>query len=75
MDVKTKELCDNHLEQLTYLRGIAAFFVLVSHTLRATEVKYNSNDEVGDFVIMSLFDMGSFGVVLFFVLSGFCWLS
>ncbi|MCF6325013.1 MAG: acyltransferase [Gammaproteobacteria bacterium] len=66
---KTKEPSD-YIDQLTWLRGIAAFFVIVSHTVRATEVKYGSNDEISNFLLMSLLDLGSFGVVLFFVLSG-----
>ncbi len=69
MGFKTKEQ-KNYIEQLTWLRGIAAFFVIVSHTVRATEVKYSSSDEVSNFFFMSLLDLGSFGVVLFFVLSG-----
>lgn len=69
MGLKTKEPSD-YIDQLTWLRGIAAFFVIVSHTVRATEVEYNSNDEISSFFLMSLFDLGSFGVVLFFVLSG-----
>jgi len=59
-----------YIEQLTWLRGIAAFFVIVSHTVRATEVSYRPGDEESHFFILSLFDLGSFGVVLFFALSG-----
>lgn len=59
-----------YIEQLTWLRGIAAFFVIVSHTFRATEVKYSETDEPSSFFLLSLFDLGHFGVVLFFVLSG-----
>jgi len=70
MDIKTIELDRNYIEQLTWLRGIAAFFVIVSHTFRATEIKYSSNDEISSSFLLSLFDMGSFGVVLFFALSG-----
>ena len=69
MNIKIKEAND-YVDQLTWLRGIAAFFVIVSHTLRATEVKYASNDEVHSFFLMSFFDLGSFGVVIFFALSG-----
>jgi len=69
VDFKTKKSGD-YIDQLTWLRGIAAFFVIVSHTIRATEVKYSSHDEISSFFFMSLFDLGSFGVVLFFVLSG-----
>lgn len=60
----------NYIDQLTWLRGIAAFFVIVSHTMRATEVKYSTNDEISSSFFLSLFDAGNFGVVLFFALSG-----
>ena len=59
-----------YIDQLTWLRGIAAFFVIVSHTSNATKVKYTETDEVNDIFFVTLFDLGSFGVVLFFVLSG-----
>jgi len=70
MSVSVKPVDDNYIFQLTWLRGLAAFFVIVSHTFRATEVKYSENDEVSSFFLLSLFDLGSFGVVLFFALSG-----
>ncbi|NOQ62893.1 MAG: acyltransferase family protein [Methyloprofundus sp.] len=69
MSFKTKEP-SSYIDQLTWLRGAAAFFVIVSHTIRATEVKYSLNDEISSFFLLSLFDLGSFGVVLFFALSG-----
>jgi len=59
-----------YVDQLTWLRGFAALFVIVSHSNRATDVKYLSEDQISDLYLYSLFDMGSFGVVLFFVLSG-----
>jgi len=59
-----------YYDQLTWLRGIAAFFVIVSHSLRATEVKYNDQETISNSFFVSLFDLGSFGVILFFVLSG-----
>ena len=65
-----KSLDKNYIEQLTWLRGLAAFFVIVSHTIRATEVKYSLEDETSHFFILSFFDLGRFGVVLFFTLSG-----
>ncbi len=65
-----KESTMKYIEQLTWLRGIAAFFVIVSHSLRATEGKYLVGDEPFDWSILSVFDLGSFGVTLFFVLSG-----
>jgi peptidoglycan/LPS O-acetylase OafA/YrhL len=58
------------LEQLTWLRGIAAFLVIVSHSIRATEVKYSSLDEPSYFLPLGLLDLGSYAVALFFVLSG-----
>jgi peptidoglycan/LPS O-acetylase OafA/YrhL len=59
-----------YLEQLTWLRGIAAFFVIISHVLRATEVNYTSqNDYIIPAILYSL-DLGTFGVLLFFTLSG-----
>lgn len=59
-----------YLEQLTWLRGIAAFFVVISHVIRATEVNYlpQSNYTIPSFLY--LFDLGTFGVLLFFTLSG-----
>jgi peptidoglycan/LPS O-acetylase OafA/YrhL len=59
-----------YLEQLTWLRGIAAFLVIVSHSLRATEVKYFSHDMESTLFLFKVFDLGSFGVITFFVLSG-----
>ena len=59
-----------YIDQLTWLRGIAAFFVIVSHTFRATEVQYTGQDQASHFLPLNMLDLGSFGVVLFFVLSG-----
>ncbi|NMM36433.1 MAG: acyltransferase [Glaciimonas sp.] len=59
-----------YFEQLTWLRGIAAFFVIVSHTMRSAEVVYGPGDVGGRFLPMNLLDLGTFGVCLFFVLSG-----
>jgi len=59
-----------YIDQLTWLRGIAAFFVIVSHTFRATEVQYTGQDQASHFLPLNILDLGSFGVVLFFVLSG-----
>jgi len=63
-------LTHSYIDQLTWLRGIAAFFVIVCHSIRATEVQYSDSDEVSDIFLISLFDLGSFGVMIFFVLSG-----
>jgi len=59
-----------YVDQLTWLRGFAAFFVIISHSLRATEVKYLNSDEVSNFSLYTFLDLGNFGVILFFVLSG-----
>jgi peptidoglycan/LPS O-acetylase OafA/YrhL len=56
--------------QLTWLRGIAAFFVIVSHTMRSAEVVYGPGDVASRFLPMNLLDLGTFGVCLFFALSG-----
>jgi peptidoglycan/LPS O-acetylase OafA/YrhL len=67
MVVKSRSV---YLEQLTWLRGIAAFLVIVSHSLRATEVKYFPHDIESTLFIFKIFDLGNFGVITFFVLSG-----
>ena len=59
-----------YLQQLTWLRGYAAFLVIVSHSLRATEVGYFEGDIPAQATIARLFDLGTFGVLIFFVLSG-----
>jgi len=59
-----------YLESLTWLRAIAAFFVVVSHSIRASEVKYYPHDEASNFFPFSLLDLGTYGVYLFFALSG-----
>ena len=59
-----------HIQQLTWLRGVAALFVIISHVLRATEVKYSEADNISTNFILSFLDLGNFGVVLFFTLSG-----
>ncbi|MEO6352984.1 MAG: acyltransferase [Oxalobacteraceae bacterium] len=63
-------MAKQYFEQLTWLRGIAAFFVIVSHTMRSAEVAYGPGDVVSRFLPMNLLDLGTFGVCLFFVLSG-----
>lgn len=70
MTINKSSTSINYIEQLTWLRGFAAFLVIVSHTLRATEVEYLKGDEASSNILMTLLDLGSFGVVLFFVLSG-----
>lgn len=58
-----------HLEALTWLRGFAAFLVIISHTVRVTESTYFGEASYVPFVFKYL-DLGNFGVGLFFALSG-----
>jgi peptidoglycan/LPS O-acetylase OafA/YrhL len=60
----------SYLEQLTWLRGIAAFFVVISHVIRSTEVNYLSQSNYTISPILYSLDLGTFGVLLFFTLSG-----
>lgn len=59
-----------YLNQLTWLRGFAAFIVIISHTIRGTEVAYTADEETPVYLLASAFDTGGFGVILFFALSG-----
>lgn len=59
-----------YIDQLTWLRGIAALLVICSHVLRATEVSYGLADFASGSALLSFFDLGTFGVVCFFTLSG-----
>ena len=52
---------------VTRSRGL---FVIVSHTLRAAEVGYGTGDVGSKFLPLNLLDLGTFGVCLFFALSG-----
>ena len=70
MKIEVTEQHPQYINQLTWLRGIAAFFVIVSHTIRATEVEYYPSDEVNIPFFITLLDLGNFGVILFFALSG-----
>ncbi|WP_338384861.1 acyltransferase [Escherichia coli] len=60
----------NYLPQLTWLRGIAALLVIVSHCVRTTESPYSSIDTPSDIILFNSLDLGSFAVTLFFCLSG-----
>ncbi|EPM3640576.1 acyltransferase family protein [Enterobacter roggenkampii] len=60
----------NYLPQLTWLRGIAALLVIVSHCVRTTESPYSSIDSPSDIILFNSLDLGSFAVTLFFCLSG-----
>lgn len=57
------------LPQLTWLRGIAALFVLMSHLYRANETSY-SGEIKQQLWQVNWGGLGNFGVVLFFTLSG-----
>jgi peptidoglycan/LPS O-acetylase OafA/YrhL len=59
-----------NLVQLTWLRGLAAFWVICSHVNRAAEVGYTPQDKASSSFILSLLDLGTLGVALFFTLSG-----
>lgn len=59
-----------YLKTLTWLRAFAAFFVVVSHSLRTSEVAYATKDVPSYFLPINLLDLGTFGVYLFFALSG-----
>jgi len=58
------------IQSLTWLRGLAALVVVVSHSVRALEVRYHPGDELSGFGLLNTLDLGSLGVALFFVLSG-----
>ncbi len=60
----------SQIESLTWLRGLAALVVVVSHSLRALEVRYQPADELPGFGALHILDLGSLGVAVFFVLSG-----
>lgn len=70
MNKTTSTKKSGYLEQLTWLRGLAAFFVVISHVIRATEVDYLSQSNTSLPSILYALDLGTFGVLLFFTLSG-----
>lgn len=59
-----------NLVQLTWLRGLAAFWVICSHVNRASEVAYTPQDTASSSIILAVLDLGTLGVALFFTLSG-----
>jgi peptidoglycan/LPS O-acetylase OafA/YrhL len=56
------------IDSLTALRGVAAYLVVFSHCRRLVETSYFGEPAYPS--VLSLLDAGTFGVVLFFVLSG-----
>ncbi len=58
------------IDALTWLRGVAAFVVILFHVKRATNVSYTGLDAPSNFQLLELLDLGNFGVLLFFVISG-----
>lgn len=59
-----------YFPQLTWLRGIAAFLVIISHSVRSTESPYSVNDIGANIYLFNALDLGSMAVTLFFALSG-----
>lgn len=59
-----------NLVQLTWLRGLAAFWVICSHVNRAAEAAYTPQDTASSSATLSVLDLGTLGVALFFTLSG-----
>lgn len=71
----------HHLKAIDQLRGVAILLVLANHTFGYAKVKFpmpfangshlSLSDSLG-FSFMAIFANGFLGVMLFFVLSGFC---
>jgi peptidoglycan/LPS O-acetylase OafA/YrhL len=59
-----------HLAPLTWLRGCAAFFVVVHHCFYTAGVAYAPEDVPAYFTPLNFLDLGTFAVYLFFALSG-----
>ena len=71
----------NHFKSIDQLRGIAILLVLASHTFAYAGVRYpapikestlRSASKFLECVFCQIFANGFFGVMIFFVLSGFC---
>ncbi len=60
----------NNIVQLSWLRGMAIIFVLFSHILRVIEIDNATGEKLDIFPLLKCLDIGSFGVLLFFALSG-----
>jgi peptidoglycan/LPS O-acetylase OafA/YrhL len=63
-------LRSNDIVPLTILRGVAAYMVVFSHCLRVGEARYFGESQPMGWAPWPI-DLGSFGVLLFFALSGF----
>lgn len=59
-----------HIQSLTVLRGIAAALVVFSHCIKVASGSY-FGEPAGTALPFGLSEIGTFGVTLFFVLSGF----
>lgn len=60
-----------YLVKLTWLRGVAASLVVVAHSTRMSEGVYDGYSTGGQINhFFQFFDLGAFGVMLFFSLSG-----
>ena len=59
-----------HLHCLTILRGLSALFVIISHALNAAEGVYFDGDSQFAGSWLHSLGLGTFGVLLFFALSG-----
>jgi len=64
----------NYFVPLTWLRALAAFFVVVTHTLLFSGARHDMDGASRHFLSLNLLDLGDFAVYLFFALSG-CTLS
>ncbi len=59
-----------HLTFLTWLRGLAALLVVVDHSIRIAVTRYFPDDPMNSLAALQFIDIGTFGVDLFFALSG-----
>jgi peptidoglycan/LPS O-acetylase OafA/YrhL len=59
-----------HLDGLTWLRAISALLVICSHVIRTAESNYGTFPKMDIPNFFYAFDLGTFGVLLFFTLSG-----
>lgn len=65
-----KENNSSYMNGLTWLRAIAAVVVIFSHVIRAAESNYIGFDSITVPTWFRSLDLGTFGVLLFFTLSG-----